>query len=75
MKTNTLAPNYKGFRFPPEIISHAVWLYFRFSLSFRDVEELLAQRGIVVTYETVRLSFIGNPALVSHITCHAPKLV
>ena len=54
MKTNTLAPNYTGFRFPPEIISHAVWLYFRFSLSFRDVEELLAQRGIVVTYETVR---------------------
>src|SRR6476660_7183881 len=54
MKTNSLAPNYKGYRFPPEIISHAVWLYFRFSLSFRDVEELLAQRGIVVTYETVR---------------------
>src|SRR5258708_10367468 len=54
MKTNSTALDYKGFRFPPEIISHAVWLYFRFSLSFRDVEELLAQRGIVVTYETVR---------------------
>ena len=54
MKTNTTAPNDKGFRFPSEIISHAVWLYFRFSLSFRDVEGLLAQRGIVVTYETVR---------------------
>jgi putative transposase len=54
MKTNTIAPDYKGYRFPPEIISHAVWLYFRFSLSFRDVEELLAERGIVVTYETVR---------------------
>jgi hypothetical protein len=54
MKTNTIAPDYKGYRFPPEIISHAVWLYFRFSLSFRDVEELLAQRGIVVSYETVR---------------------
>ena len=54
MKTNTIAPHYKGFRFPPEIISHAVWLYFRFSLSFRDVEELLAQRGIIVTYETIR---------------------
>ena len=50
MKTKNLAPDYKGFRFPPEIISHAVWLYFRFSLSFRDVEELLAQRGIVVSY-------------------------
>jgi putative transposase len=42
MKTNAPAPDYKGFRIPPEIISHAVWLYFRFSLSFRDVEELLA---------------------------------
>jgi putative transposase len=39
MKTSIIAPDYKGFRFPPEIISHAVWLYFRFSLSFRDVEE------------------------------------
>ena len=55
MKTTTIAPSYKGYRFPPEVISHAVWLYFRFSLSFRDIEELLAQRGIVVTYETVRL--------------------
>jgi putative transposase len=54
MKTNSIAPAYKGYRFPAEIISHAVWLSFRFSLSFRDVEELLAQRGIVVTYETVR---------------------
>jgi putative transposase len=54
MKTHESAPEYTGYRFPPEIISHAVWLYFRFSLSFRDVEELLAQRGIVVTYETVR---------------------
>ncbi len=54
MKTHESAPDYKGYRFPPEIIGHAVWLYFRFSLSFRDVEELLAQRGIVVTYETVR---------------------
>ena len=60
MRTNITAPNYKGFRFPPEIISHAVWLYFRFSLSFRDVEELLAQRGIVVTYETVRQSCLKS---------------
>ena len=41
-------------RFPSDIIAHAVWLYFRFSLSFRNVEDLLAQRGIAVTYETVR---------------------
>ena len=39
---------------PPEIISHAVWLYHRFCLSFRDAEDLLAQRGITVTYETIR---------------------
>jgi transposase-like protein len=39
MKTNTTTPDYKGYRFPPAIISHAVWLYFRFSLSFRDIEE------------------------------------
>ncbi len=45
---------YAGHRYPTEIISHAVWLYFRFTLSFRDVEELLAARGIVVTYETIR---------------------
>ena len=52
MKTN--AKSYHGYRFPPEIISHGVWLYHRFALSFRDVEELLAKRGIIVTYETVR---------------------
>jgi putative transposase len=45
---------YKRHRFPGEIISHAVWLYFRFLLSYRDVEELLAERGIAVSYETVR---------------------
>jgi putative transposase len=45
---------YKRHRYPAEIIAHAVWLYFRFSLSYRDVEELLAARGINVTYETVR---------------------
>ncbi len=42
MKTHTPSPDYKGYRFPSEIISHAVWLYFRFSLSFRDVEERIA---------------------------------
>ena len=41
-------------RFPPDIIQHAVWLYHRFSLSFRDVEDLLAERGVMVSYETVR---------------------
>ena len=54
MKTDVAAPTYKGFRFPQQIISHAVWLYFRFSRSYRDVEELLAERGISVSYETIR---------------------
>jgi transposase-like protein len=46
--------SYKGYRFPAEIIQQAIWLYLRFTLSFRDVEDLLAERGIAVTYETVR---------------------
>ena len=46
--------SYRGYRFPPEIISHAVWLYHRFGLSFRDVEDLLAERGVTVTYEAIR---------------------
>ncbi|MFT7672746.1 MAG: putative transposase, partial [Gammaproteobacteria bacterium] len=45
---------YHGFRHSGEIISHTVWLYFRFTLSFRDVEEILAYRGIDVSYETIR---------------------
>lgn len=45
---------YKRHRFPPEIIQYAVWLYFQFSLSNRDIEDLLAQRGILVTHESVR---------------------
>ncbi len=52
MKTNT--NGYGGYRFPPEIISLCVWLYHRFSLSFREKEELLAKRGIIVSYETIR---------------------
>src|SRR6266481_2525442 len=45
---------YHRHRFPAEIIGHCVWLYFRLALSFRDVEEMLAMRGVVLTYETVR---------------------
>src|SRR5919197_1556797 len=47
--------SYKRHRFPAEIISHCVWLYHRFGLSLRDVEELLAERGVAVTYEAIRL--------------------
>src|SRR5882672_3110204 len=54
MDTPPATTKYKNHRFPVEIISHAVWLYFRFCLSFRDVEELLLERGVVVTYEAIR---------------------
>ena len=47
-------PIYAGYRYPAEIISYAVWLYFRFPLSLRMVEEMLAARGILVTHETIR---------------------
>jgi transposase-like protein len=46
--------SYARHQFPPEIIRHAIWLYLRFTLSYRDVEELLAERGLEVSYETVR---------------------
>ncbi len=46
--------SYSGYRFPPEIIHQAIWLYLRFPLSLRDVEDLLAERGVAVSYETVR---------------------
>ncbi len=45
---------YKGHRYPAEIIAHCVWLYHRFPLSFREVEELMVVRGVIVTYETIR---------------------
>ena len=54
MSTPPSPNHYKNHRFPAEIIGHAVWLYFRFCLSFRDVEELLFERGVVVTYEAIR---------------------
>jgi len=45
---------YRGYRFPPELIAHAVRLYFRFHLSFRDAQDLLAERGVEVSHETIR---------------------
>ena len=50
----SLPISYKRHRFPPEIIAHAVWLYCRFNLSFREVEEMLLERGVDVSYETIR---------------------
>ena len=50
-----MAPiSYRRHRFPPVVIQHAVWLYLRFTLSYRDVEDLLAERGLDISYETVR---------------------
>ena len=53
MKSDMLS--YHGYRFPPAIISHAVWLYHRFGVSVREVEDLLAQRGLTMSYEAIRL--------------------
>jgi putative transposase len=54
MNPRPISTLYKRHRFPAEIISHCVWLYFRFCLSYRDVEELMSERGVVLTYEAVR---------------------
>ena len=53
--TGSVKSLYRDHHFPPEIISHPVWLYHRFTLSFRDVEDLLAGRGVTVSYEAIRL--------------------
>ena len=66
--------SYSGYRFPRDIIQRAVWMYLRFTLSFRDVEELLAERGIVVTYESIRrwvLTF--GPAIARSLQARRPK--
>jgi transposase-like protein len=55
--------SYKNHRFPPQVIAHAVWLYFRFPLSLRHVEEMLLERGIVVSYETIR-RWVENTVLI-----------
>lgn len=51
---NSIGPSYRGYRFPREVIGYCVWLYFRVSVSYRDVEELMAERGVTVTYEIIR---------------------
>lgn len=52
---DTTSPSYRGYRFPVAIIAHCTWLYFRFCLSFRDVQEMMLERGFELSYETVRL--------------------
>jgi len=66
--------SFKRHRFPPEIIRHSVWLYARFTLSFRDVEEMLAERGLDASYETVRRWFVKfGPAIAANLRCARPK--
>jgi len=57
--------SFKRCRFPPDIIRHAIWLYARFTLSFRDVEEMLAERGLDVSYETIRRWFLKFVTIVA----------
>jgi len=66
--------SYRGYRFPPGIIQHAIWLYVRFTLSFRDIEDLLAERGIMVSHETVRrwVNHFG-PAIAADLRKRRPK--
>ena len=66
--------SYAGYRFPPEVIDQAIWLYLRFTLSFRDVEDLLAERGIAVSYETV-LRWVNHfgPMIAAHLRKRRPK--
>jgi putative transposase len=66
--------SYAGYRFPPEIIRQAIWLYLRFTLSLRDVEDLLAERGIIVSYETVRrwVNHFG-PMIAADLRSRRPK--
>src|SRR5437667_5001005 len=66
--------SYAGYRFPPEIIQHAIWLYLRFTLSFRDVEELLAERGIDVSHETIRRWVaVFGPVIAKRLRAMRPK--
>src|SRR5439155_4187915 len=66
--------SYAGYRFPPEIIQHAIWLYLRFTLSLRDVEELLAERGIDVSHETIRRWVaVFGPTIARRLRAMRPK--
>ena len=65
---------YRRHRFPAEVISHCVWLYFRFSVSYRDVEEMMAMRGLLLTHETIRhwcLKF--GQTYANNLRCRQPR--
>ena len=63
----TLKINYKRHRFPPPIIAHVVWLYVRFNLSLREVEEMMLARGVDVSYETIRRWTVKFGPLIAHV--------
>ncbi len=65
--------SYSGYRFPPEIIQHAIWLYIRFTLSFRDVEDLLAERGIMVSYSYCVINFLRREPLATGVAQHGHR--
>src|ERR1700746_2530902 len=66
--------SYRRHRFPPVIIQHAVWLYLRFTVSYRDVEELLAERGLDISYETVRCWVLKfGPMIARRLRRHRPR--
>ena len=66
--------SYRRHRFPPVIIQHAVWVYLRFTLSYRDVEELLAERGLDISYETVRCWVLKfGPVIARRLRRHRPR--
>src|SRR5215467_8624675 len=66
--------SYRRHRFPPVIIQHAVWLYLRFTLSYGDVEELLAERGLDISYETVRCWVLKfGPMIARRLRRHRPR--
>ncbi len=68
------APTYSGYRFPRDVIQRAVWMYVRFTLSYRDVEDLLAERGIEVSYETVRRWVLAfGPVIARRLRARRPK--
>lgn len=66
MSMQTLKISYKRHRFPPQIIAHAVWLYARYNLSLREVEELMLDRGVDVSYETIRRWTAKFGPLIAH---------
>src|SRR3954449_10744686 len=69
------APSYAGYRFPRDIIQRAVWMYLRFTLSYRDVEELLAERDITVTYEAVRRWVLAfGPVIARGLRARRPRV-